>query len=669
MKQFLTFVVFLMVCGIQAQTLWNDTVSDREHRLDSVLVVGHRVSSSVKEGKPVQQMDRETIGQLGLQSLSDVIKRFAGANVRDYGGIGGMKTVSVRNLGAHHTAVSYDGVAISNTQAGQIDIGRYSLDNIQMVSLSLGDGIDLMQTARHHASAGVLTIQSERPHFEQKDWALRLRMKGGSFGQVSPSLRYWQKLGEGTALSVDGTYMRVDGDYPYTLVNGCQRTKEYRSNSDIYSWKGEANLYHTFAATGGELSTKVSWYSSERGLPGPVILYRGVGNERLWDEDFFVQATYGQSLGEHWKLKGHLKYTHTWNRYEDVDVKYVGGKQVDVNRQDEYYGSAVVGWMPLKGLSLVLAEDLSYNTLRNNINTGTNDEPALPKRITSLTSLALRCKWQRLSVDANVVGTFAKEKVEVGTGPADRHRLSPSLSLSYRLLDRENLYLRAMYKNTFRLPTFNDLYYLRMGNTGLRPEKAREYNAGLTWSGHLPWQKSFLSVTVDGYFNDVDDKIVAFPSTYVWRMANFGKVHIYGLDATMAVESPLSRCMSVEIAASYTYQKSTDDLDSSPTYGSQLPYTPRHSGSGSLLFNSPWVNVGYSLLLQGKRWSSSQNTWEYELKPYAEHTLSLSREFRFRTWRMILQGTVYNLTDKQYEVISYYPMPGRSWTITMNVEL
>ena len=158
-----------------AQTQPTDTVADRTRQLDSVLVVSHRVSSSVKEGKPVQQMDREAIERLGLQNLSDVVKRFAGANVRDYGGIGGMKTVSVRNLGAHHTAVSYDGVTISNTQAGQIDIGRYSLDNLQLISLSIGDGIDLMQSARHYASAGVLSIQSERPHFESKDWAWELR--------------------------------------------------------------------------------------------------------------------------------------------------------------------------------------------------------------------------------------------------------------------------------------------------------------------------------------------------------------------------------------------------------------------------------------------------------------------------------------------------------------
>jgi len=671
MLRFVSFLTALLwVYGVKAQTSPVDTVSDSIHQLDSVLVVGRRISSNVKENRPVQQMNREMIERLGLQNLSDVIKHFAGVNVRDYGGIGGMKTVSVRNLGAHHTAVVYDGVAISNTQAGQIDIGRYSLENIQMVSLSLGDGIDLMQTARHYASAAVLSVQSERPHFEDKNWALRLRVKGGSFGQLSPSLRYWYKLDEQTALSVDGTYLRADGDYPFTLVNGTQRTKEHRSNSDICSWRGEANIYHTFVSTGGELSGKLSWFYSERGLPGSVILYRGVGNERLWDEDFLAQTTFEQPLGKQWKLKTHLKYTHSWNRYEDTDVKYAGGMQVDVNRQDEYYGSIIAGWHPVHGVSLSLAEDVSYNTLLNNINTGSNTMPALPKRFSSLTSLALRLQWHRLNVDANVVGTFAKETVEVGPDPDDRHRISPSVSLSYRLLGNESFYLRAMYKNTFRLPTFNDLYYLRMGNTGLRPEKACEYNVGLTWSGQLPWQQAFLSATVDGYYNDVDDKIVAFPSTYVWRMANFGKVRIYGVDATVGIETPLFfRWLNMELTATYTYQKATDELDTSPTFGSQLPYTPQHSGSGSVLIRSPWVNVGYSFLFQGKRWASSQNIRDYEMRPYTEQTLTFSHDFCFRSWRMALKGTIHNLTDKQYEVIRYYPMPGRSWTIGLNIEL
>lgn len=204
---------------------------------------------------------------------------FAGADVKDYGGIGGLKTVSIRNMGAAHTAVSYDGVAVSNCQAGQIDIGRFSLDNVSMLSLSIGQSEDLLQSARLYASAGVLNIETEKPHFEgDRTSAFLARVRGGSFGYVAPSVRWWQKLGERTRLSVDAGYMRADGNYPFTLVNGKYVTKEKRNNSEVESWQGEATLYHTFKDD-GELDVKGYYYYSARELPGGVTLYNPISDE------------------------------------------------------------------------------------------------------------------------------------------------------------------------------------------------------------------------------------------------------------------------------------------------------------------------------------------------------------------------------------------------------
>lgn len=56
-----------------------------------------------------------------------------------------MKTVSIRGMGAQHTAVSYDGVTMSNVQSGQIDISRFSLDNVSMITLSIGQSDDTFQ--------------------------------------------------------------------------------------------------------------------------------------------------------------------------------------------------------------------------------------------------------------------------------------------------------------------------------------------------------------------------------------------------------------------------------------------------------------------------------------------------------------------------------------------
>ena len=664
----MVLALWTVSCAVIAQVV-GSVSSDSLRMLREVEVSVSRQQSNVSASKPIQTMTREDIDRLGIHELSEAVKRFAGANVRDYGGIGGMKTVSVRNLGAQHTAVSYDGLTISNTQAGQIDIGRFSLDNVESLSLAVGNADNMMQTARHYASAGILSLQTERPTFgEGRSYRLKGQLRLGSFGLVNPSLRYWQRLGSRNVLSLDGSFMRADGSYPFELVNGKNKTDEKRHNSDINAWRGEANLYHSFA-DGGQLDTKVYWYYSERGLPGSVIYYNRTARERLWDEDFFAQTAYSRQLGGGWKLATRLKFTHSWNKYEDYGANYVSGKTRDVNRQDEYYGNVTLGWLPLAELRVSVAQDLFMNTLRNNIHVAANDGPSNPRRLTSLTALNARWTPSRLSVDAGMVGTFAHERVQHGNQPSDKHRLSPFAAVSYRMLPNESLRLRFMAKGTFRMPTFNDLYYRRIGNSGLRPEKAKEYNLGVTWSGRPLGCTRYLNVTADVYHNNVTDKIVAFPSTYVWKMANFGKTVINGVDITLSTEIGLSDKVAAVLNAAYTYQKAVDRLRESPSYRKQLPYTPRHSGNLSLYVSNPWVNLGYSIVMQGERWSSAQNTDTYKIDPFWENSLTLSRTFQFSRWKLELIGTIRNLTDAQYEIIKFYPMPGRSAELTARVTL
>lgn len=658
------FAALALLCSVALQAAASnepiDTITGQMHHIQEVQVVSRHVEKNITSGTPTQFISADDLQKIGISNFSDAVKKFAGANVRDYGGIGGMKTVSVRNLGAQHTAVSYDGITVSNTQAGQIDIGRFSLDNVKMLSLSIGQNDDIMQTARHFASAGVLDIETIKPYFDDnKDYSIRLKVRGGSFGLVSPSLRYWQRLCKRLTMSVDGTCLRADGVYPFTLKNGMLKTHEKRYNSDIKSWNGEANFYYTFNDS-SQLDTKIYYYYSQRGLPGVVVLYNSDANERLWDENFFVQSSYKKRLSDKWELRAHLKYDHSWNRYEDVNVKYTDNKQIDVDRQDEYYGSATIGWHPIHNLSISLAQDLAVNSLRNNINLSPN-----PLRFSSLTAMSAQLQLGRLALNGNLVNTYITESVSSGDKPDNRKRLSPSFSLSYRLLKDEALYIRTSYKSTFRVPTFNDLYYLRIGNTGLRPEKAREYGMGLTWSMR-PFRCLYnFTVTVDGYYNDVTDKIVAFPSTYIWKMANFGKVHIHGLDATVATGIRISRVISIDMAMAYTLQKAVDLTDeSSAYYKSQLPYTPENSGNVSFIINNPIINVGYSLMSCGKRYSSVMNTDQYKLDSYFEHSVTLSHEFKFKRYRLSLNGVVHNITNKQYEIIKYYPMPGRNLEIT-----
>lgn len=650
---------FMHAYRVSAQEVAEDTITGKVHQIEKVTVTGRRLPNKITSAVPVQTLSQQDISQLGIQNMADAVRRFAGANVKDYGGIGGLKTVSVRNMGASHTAVSYDGIAVSNCQAGQIDIGRFSLDNVSTLSLAIGQAEDLLQSARLYASAGVLSIETEKPSFgDGRNAAFRVRIRGGSFGYVTPSLRWWQKIGDRTRLAVEGNYMRADGNYPFTLVNGKYVTKEKRNNSDIYSWQGEATLYHTFGE-GGTLEVKGYYFNSRRGLPGSVTLYNPLSAEKLWDENTFVQARYKKQFSPRWSLQAQAKYNHGWNKYEDEGKKYVGGHYKEHHRQGEYYLSATALYRPLKVLSLSLAQDGVVNTLSDNM----PDSP-LPTRYTSLTAFNARYQQGAVTASGSLVHTFITEKVKAGAPPEDLRRLAPSVSLSVKPWAEEALFLRLMYKSTFRTPNFNDLYYYILGNRSLRPEKANEYNIGVTWSKPALSFLDYLSMTFDAYYNDVTDKIVAFPTTYAWRMENYGTVHVTGVDATLATAVSWSKNLSLIVSGGYTWQKAIDLTNpAAKNYKEQLPYTPRHSGNVSAIVKTPWIHVGYSVVGVSKRYRLSQNIPENEIAGYMEHTVSVSREFTLKNCRLQVQAEMINLTDEQYDVIKYYPMPGRSWRL------
>ena len=599
----------------------------RTHTIEDVVVTAERSrTTNVFSTIPVQSFSGDDIRLMGLQNLADAVKKFAGTSVKDYGGIGGMKTVSVRNLGAQHTAVSYDGIVVSNTQAGQIDIGRFSLDNVSLLSMAVGQSSDMLQSARHYASAAVMGISTAQPLPADKSSLLRIGLSGGSWGQINPKVRLWQRLSGSSVLSINADYMRADGTYPYTLVNGLESTRERRENSGISQWHVEGNVNTSFSDS-SRLDVKAYYYRSSRGLPGSVILYNNESNEHLWDENLFAQAIYNKRWNEQWQWVARAKYTHSWNKYEDYNIKYTNGRKEELNSQDEYYASATINWQPLRWLSMSLAEDAAFNKLRTTVNGSPN-----PLRFTSLTALAAKLRIGRLTAEGNMVMTYAteslteSEKYSLKT-PDDRKHLSPSLSLSWRILPEEALYIRALYKSTFRMPTFNDLYYLQIGNTSLRPEKAHEYGIGITWNSRRTGCLKYIAFTADGYHNNVTDKIVAFPSTYIWKMVNFGKVEIWAMDATVATEVDIARKTCAVLSASLSFQDAQDKTPGSATYGSQLPYTAKVSGGISLILNTPWLTVGYSATGQGKRYSMAQNIREYQLPAYMEHSVSISRRF------------------------------------------
>ncbi|MDD4427195.1 MAG: TonB-dependent receptor [Paludibacter sp.] len=676
---YLKGMVFFLSFSLQQHALLAVEKLDttKIYRIGEITITEQYRKAEIRTTAPFQTLSAKQLSKLNALQVSDAIRHFSGVSVRDYGGIGGLKTVSVRSLGATHTAVSYDGITLTDCQTGQIDIGRFSLDNVEMIALNNGQSDQIFQPARMFASAALLQIRTATPHFEdKKTWQGKVGIKSGSFGLFNPAVRLQHKISPVFSVDFSGEWLTAHGQYPYLLdysyLGSGLTSKEIRKNTDVNNLRLEAALY-VKPSERESAYLKAYLYTSERGLPGATILYNtdNFSSQRMGDRTFFVQGHYERDFSNVVAMQLNAKYHHGYMHYSDTTYLNDKGRMESVFRQNEYYGSVAMLYHASRNLSFSFAADGFVNNMLAEFETPElTDGFARPVRNSLLSVLAAKFVTNELLATASLLSTIVNDKVQVGEAPDSHRRLSPYLSVAYKPFADQDIRVRFFYKNIFRLPSFNDLYYARTGNIGLQPETTDQLNAGITYALSLADWMPLFSVTVDAYRNYVKDKIVALPTKniFIWSMVNLGKVQVDGLDLTVETNLSVNDKIAVLLGGTYTYQRALDvTKPESNTYKHQIPYTPRISGSGRLGVETPWVNVSYSLLWSGARYAGYQNYAENRLPGYADHGISASRDVKLKRCILSLQVEVLNLLDENYAVVKWFPMPGRTYRGTVGL--
>lgn len=627
--------------------------------LPSAEVRALRHLPATESAHPVQSITERDMQMRGITSTADAIRRFAGVNVRDYGGAGGLKTVSVRGLGASHTGVVYDGLTQSDAQAGQVDISRYALERMGAITLRTIDSEDLLCPVRELAAA-TLVFHTFMPDGTSQGLHGRAALRQGSWQAWSPSLLLALGTKHGTALNVSADYAHGRNNYPFTLPNGVATHTERRVNTQTNDLTLEANLRQRLR--GGHVSAKAFYADSHHYLPGPVTYYVNEGTEHLTERHAFLQGRWEQRWGA-WQIFAATKADYQQSRYIDRDAQYPGGALRQNYRQREAY-AATGAACTLGSFQAALATDYAYNDLRSNLKTD-NDV----WRHTSLTALTLRYTLASLTLTARLQGALYRNHAASGAKAAtDAHRLSPTVALIWKAVGTEHVQwnVRTSYKETFRAPTFTENYYYHLGSTTLRPECTRQWNAGTTLR-LLPNEDLELTATADAYINRVWDKISSIPyNLFVWRTVNLGRVRTMGADFTLDAAWHVAQRHHLFLNASYTLCSARNRTDKTEdSYNKQLAYTPIHSGAASLAWENPWVNLSLSLTAAGRRWATNAHTSTTDMAGYYELGMTLYRTLRIGTTHLDLRADLINLTDQNYSVVRRYPMPGRNYKLSV----
>ena len=652
---------WMMISSVaMAQT---DTITSRLHQLEGVTITETQRKHTVTSTTPLHLMDRKDMLTMGVTDIADALHRLPGITLRDYGGAGGMKTVSVRGFGAKHTGVSYDGVMLSECQSGEIDLSRYSLDNVESISLVIGDNDDIFIPARQSSVPAILNIQTLRLPTADTRPHLTTQVKFGSFGYISPFLRYEQNFSDKFAFSAMAEYTYADNDYPYELQNGIETVRDRRINSRMNTGHGEVNFLWNINKT-NRLTGKVYYYDNDRQLPGQVHYYTNLSKETLRDRNFFGQLAYQARYKEKFSWKWMGKFN--WNASIYKDPLYQGEVNDASYWQREAYTSLAFLYVPDNHWTFDYSVDYAFNNLNGSAKRAIVGHPY---RHTILQSATVKYKIHRLTAIGRLLYSMYLNDSKGSNAGSSRNmrRLSPSLSLSYQLLADHDLYVRASYKNIFRAPTFNECYYYHYGSTDLKPESANQLNIGVTYANR-PTGKISYQLTFDGYYNQVKDKIMALPfNMFIWRCVNVGKVDIFGLDATARIACQLTPEQQLSFMGTYSYQRAKNKaLPGSDSYDLQLAYTPAHTFSGSVSYENPWLNLAVHTTGMSSRWANNEHYVDTEIDGFMEVGLTAWRQFRIGRHQLEGRFDLKNLFSKQYEIVRFYPMPRRSYQVTIN---
>ena len=673
-------VAVLFVCAASQLQAQQDGHADTLRNVD---VVSTKRTREVRSTAPQYSLSQENFNRLGIADISDALHRLPGITLRDYGGAGGMKTVSVRGLGAQNTGVSYDGIALSDCQTGQIDLQRYTLNGIKDLRLVVAGNDDVFLPARNVASAAMIEITP--PSFPlmsdtvNASRHIRSKVGGGitlgAWGYTNPLLQFGSAVGGKVSVTGVADYIYAENDYPFTLVNGNMKTRERRVNSRMNQWHGEVGMLYRISPR-NRITAKAYYYDNDRQLPGMVHYYTNDTDETLRERNAFVQAKWVSICSDKVSLMMNGKFNWFTSDYDNGNPS--GSTMSAEYWQREAYGALALLYIPTDWLMV----DYSADYIMNNLNSSRAVD-SRPVRHSVLQSLSAKANLGRLSflarglyaVHLNHNNKGKTSSTSIGTADGEdepnESRFSPSISASFQPFTDEQIFLRASWKNIFRMPTFNELYYYHLGNSMLSPERTNQLNVGLTWQSgkSLPFSASF---TVDGYLNDVKDKIVTIPfNMFVSRTMNIGKVKIIGMDVTADVSVPLGigKRHTLGLTGNYSLQKARNQSVKGKYYNNQIAYTPVHSGSLTLSWGNPWVNLSFTADGMSERWTTNEHSPSTDIEGFVEFSCSAYRTLRIHSVPVTLSASVLNITDKQYSIVARYPMPGRSWKASVVVPL
>jgi len=609
-----------------------------DRRTTLIVVRGSSIASRVARApQAISVVPARELAAVSGNDLSDAIARTPGVFIRSYGGLGGLRTLSLRGTSAQQNVVLIDGIRYQGTAAGALDLGNIPIESMERVEVMRGGGASLYGA---NALGGVVNVITQRPGSTP---AAHIALDAGSFGEQGVDLG----LSTGTArdrwsLVVNGR--RSDGDYGFAVNEFGESSRRERSNGDASRLFARLGWRHAFD-NGDEVSISAQGMAGDRGVPGAVV--QGSVEQaraRLDEREFFGVARHTTTIDE-WSVATSATARLHRLEYRDPDARYDGPDGV---RNRYLRNETALALRARRVIADAGMLDLFIEGSREGLD-GDNLDPSLgstPRRTGGSIGGSLSWLFDEgmLGWETLVEGSLRGDLFDDVDGT-----ISPSVGLSWRLAELP-IRLRARVAASYRAPSFAEQYYLNYGNAGLRPERSISIDAGSTV------ELENIAIEMGLFQIDTRDQIASIPKSPVsWSAHNIALVRSRGIEFSLSGHLVDTLLL---MRGSYTLMETRDRTDG-PTYDRLLPYAPQELASalveariGAWSFTISTSHVSHRFTLANENPSTA-------LPHYTVIDLGGGYAFQLGPVSLTAYLECANLFDIDYQVVRNYPMPGR----------
>lgn len=632
---------YFMSLGLPSIIAQSDEPSSKEINLEEVEVNAEAnvIAMESELTRVIAVVSKSEIERSSAQSLAQLLKSVPGIDVRQRGAHSTQADLSIRAGSFDQVLILLNGINISDPQTGHNNLNiPISLNSIERIEVLEGAGLRYNTEGAFAGAINIVTKTAEKN-------AVGAEVTYGDFNFLNTELGVHLKQKNLThALNIN-----------YTSSDG------YRDNTDFDTKR----IFYTSAYKNG--NTKADFQLGYLNNAFGANSFYSAAYPNQFEEVSNVLTSLKVTTGDKVKIMPKVYYKRSFDRFElfrdnEGAASWYGGHnyhQIDVWGAGSDFSTMSDFGKTNLGL------DFRSERVRST-NLGEDIDPIEHPREDSI---SFKKEKQRMNFNAFLNHTYYWQDFVVSGNVLVNYngiseKLSPYLGLDVAYKVSNKLSLKASVNESFRMPTFTELYYTgptNIGNADLKQEKALTMDLGVDYNN------AFVSAHASVFHRrgkDIIDWVRKDTSQTKWQTMNYSEVNTTGFEATVSLRpgelyTPLTFVKNVNLGYTHNYSESKE-----------LEYISYYAMD--YLKNKFTVSADFTIYKQLTasflaQYQERQN--ETDAASRYEPFWLCDASIRWEGEKVIPFVEVSNIFDKTYYDFSHLPQAGRWAMIGIKVKL